>query len=116
MNTATLLPFPRWDDTRAATLDEPNLLLYRSNLLGSDLRITNYGGGNTSAKLLQTDALTATHLLKAAFQTDVTALLQQVRLDAGGAIDPVGAYRASGYRRRAAEERPAVLGGGGGIV
>jgi len=62
------------------------------------------------------DALTATHLLKAAFQTDVTALLQRVRLDAGGAIDPVGAYRASGYRRQAAEERPAVLGGGGGIV
>ena len=58
MNTATLLPFPRWDDNRAAMLDEPNLLLYRSNLLGSDLRITNYGGGNTSAKLLQTDALT----------------------------------------------------------
>lgn len=58
MNTATLLPFPRWDDTRAATLDEPNLLLYRSNLLGSDLRITNYGGGNTSAKLVQTDPLT----------------------------------------------------------
>jgi len=62
------------------------------------------------------DALTATHLLKAAFQTDVTALLQRVRLDAGGAIDPVGAYRASGYRRQAAEERPAVIGGGGGIV
>jgi L-rhamnose isomerase / sugar isomerase len=62
------------------------------------------------------DALTATHLLKAAFQTDVTALLQQVRLDAGGAIDPVGAYRASGYRRQAADERPAVIGGGGGIV
>jgi rhamnulose-1-phosphate aldolase/alcohol dehydrogenase len=58
MNPATLLPFPRWDDTRAATLDEPNLLLYRSNLLGSDLRITNYGGGNTSAKLRQTDPLT----------------------------------------------------------
>ena len=62
------------------------------------------------------DALTATHLLKAAFQTDMTALLQRVRLDAGGAVDPVAAYRASGYRRQAAEERPAVLGGGGGIV
>ena len=58
MNPATPLPFPRWDDTRAAALDEPNLLLYRSNLLGSDLRITNYGGGNTSAKLRQTDPLT----------------------------------------------------------
>ena len=45
-----VLPFPKWDAARAAQLDEPNLLLYRSNLLGSDLRITNYGGGNTSAK------------------------------------------------------------------
>ena len=40
-----------WDDAHAASLDEPGLLLYRSNLLGSDLRITNFGGGNTSAKL-----------------------------------------------------------------
>lgn len=51
-------PFPRWDAARAASLDEPGLLLYRSNLLGSDLRITNYGGGNTSAKIRQTDPLT----------------------------------------------------------
>ncbi len=40
-----------WDDGHAASLDDPGLLLYRSNLLGSDLRITNFGGGNTSAKL-----------------------------------------------------------------
>ena len=62
------------------------------------------------------DALTATQLLKRAFETDVTPLLQRVRLDAGGAVDPVGAYRASGYRARMAEERPPVVGGGGGIV
>src|SRR5437588_5930446 len=47
-----------WDDAHAADLDEPGLLLYRSNLLGSDLRITNYGGGNTSAKLEMKDPLT----------------------------------------------------------
>ena len=62
------------------------------------------------------DALTATQLLKRAFETDVTPLLQRVRQDAGGAIDPVGAYRASGYRQRMAEQRPTVAGGGGGIV
>jgi len=62
------------------------------------------------------DAMTATHLLKAGFQTDVTPILQRVRLDAGGAIDPVGAYRASGYRQRMAAARPAVAGGTGGIV
>ncbi|MCW5258480.1 bifunctional rhamnulose-1-phosphate aldolase/short-chain dehydrogenase [Verminephrobacter aporrectodeae subsp. tuberculatae] len=50
-------PFPRWDADRAATLDAAQLLLYRSNLLGSDLRITNYGGGNTSAKIGQKDPL-----------------------------------------------------------
>ncbi|MDR3372728.1 MAG: bifunctional rhamnulose-1-phosphate aldolase/short-chain dehydrogenase [Ancalomicrobiaceae bacterium] len=47
-----------WDDAHAATLDEPGRLLYRSNLLGSDLRITNFGGGNTSAKVRQLDPLT----------------------------------------------------------
>ncbi|MET0350833.1 MAG: sugar isomerase, partial [Rhizobacter sp.] len=62
------------------------------------------------------DAMTATHLLKAAFQTDVTPLLQRVRADAGGAIDPVATYRASGYRRQVAEARPAAAAGGGGIV
>ncbi|MBK3745264.1 bifunctional rhamnulose-1-phosphate aldolase/short-chain dehydrogenase [Paraburkholderia aspalathi] len=49
----------RWDDAKAAQLDEAGKLLYRSNLLGSDMRITNYGGGNTSAKVMETDLLTA---------------------------------------------------------
>jgi len=48
----------RWDAAHAATLSEPQRLLYRSNLLGSDLRITNFGGGNTSAKLAERDPLT----------------------------------------------------------
>ena len=38
-----------WDEGKAAGMTEPEKLLYRSNLLGSDKRITNYGGGNTSA-------------------------------------------------------------------
>jgi rhamnose utilization protein RhaD (predicted bifunctional aldolase and dehydrogenase) len=46
-----------WDDTHAKNLDEPGLLLYRSNLLGADLRITNFGGGNTSAKVTHKDPL-----------------------------------------------------------
>ena len=62
------------------------------------------------------DALMATRTLKSGFETDVTPILQRVRLEAGGAIDPVGAYRASGYRQRVATERPATVGGGGGIV
>ncbi len=46
-----------WDDARAAPLSEPERLLYRSQLLGSDKRVTNFGGGNTSAKVEQKDPL-----------------------------------------------------------
>jgi len=55
----TNAPLPSlWDDAYAAKLDEPGLLLYRSNLLGSDLRVTNFGGGNASAKIATADPLT----------------------------------------------------------
>ncbi|GHA62250.1 short chain dehydrogenase [Amylibacter ulvae] len=47
----------KWDETQANDMSEPEKLLYRSNLLGSDKRITNYGGGNTSAKVMQKDPL-----------------------------------------------------------
>src|ERR1700749_5064852 len=47
----------RWDDKVAATLDDAELLRYRSNLLGSDLRITNFSGGNTTSKIVETDPL-----------------------------------------------------------
>jgi rhamnulose-1-phosphate aldolase/alcohol dehydrogenase len=49
-----------WDDAKAAEMagDEVALLIYRSNLLGADLRLTNYGGGNTSCKAMAIDPLT----------------------------------------------------------
>lgn len=47
-----------WDDARANGMSESEKLLYRSNLLGSDKRVTNYGGGNTSAKVMERDPLT----------------------------------------------------------
>jgi rhamnulose-1-phosphate aldolase/alcohol dehydrogenase len=47
-----------WDDAKAAAMTEPERLVYRSNLLGSDKRVTNYGGGNTSSKIFQKDPLT----------------------------------------------------------
>ena len=58
--TQTKLHFLKdlWDDSAAAGLDEADLLRYRSNLLGSDLRITNFAGGNTSSKIVS-DPLTA---------------------------------------------------------
>ncbi|WP_299202393.1 bifunctional rhamnulose-1-phosphate aldolase/short-chain dehydrogenase [uncultured Tateyamaria sp.] len=48
----------RWDMGATAGLSESELLLYRSNILGADKRVTNYGGGNTSAKVMETDPLT----------------------------------------------------------
>jgi L-rhamnose isomerase/sugar isomerase len=62
------------------------------------------------------DAVLALATLKRAFTTDVGPILAMARHRAGGAIDPVAAYRASGYRRKKAEERPAVAGRGAGIV
>jgi rhamnulose-1-phosphate aldolase/alcohol dehydrogenase len=47
-----------WDDETAGKLSPQERLIYRSNLLGSDLRIVNTGGGNTSAKLIERDPLT----------------------------------------------------------
>jgi rhamnose utilization protein RhaD (predicted bifunctional aldolase and dehydrogenase)/NAD(P)-dependent dehydrogenase (short-subunit alcohol dehydrogenase family) len=64
MTQATLAPASlkfledRWDSNLAASLDEPELLRYRSNLLGSDLRLTNFAGGNTSSKVTEADPLT----------------------------------------------------------
>ena len=62
------------------------------------------------------DALMATMTLKQGFRTDVEPILAMARVESGGTIDPVGAYRAAGYRAKVAAERPTVSGMGGGIV
>ncbi|QEE45191.1 L-rhamnose catabolism isomerase [Rhizobium sp. WL3] len=64
----------------------------------------------------ENDALMSSETLKRAYRTDVEPILAEARRRAGGAIDPVATYRASGYRARVASERPAVKGGSGGIV
>jgi L-rhamnose isomerase/sugar isomerase len=56
------------------------------------------------------DPLLALSILKQAFTTDVAPILAVARERAGGAIDPLNAYRQSGYRRRKAEERPSIKG------
>jgi L-rhamnose isomerase/sugar isomerase len=56
------------------------------------------------------DPLLALTTLKQAFNTDVSPILAVAREREGGAIDPIATYRASGYRRRRAEERPAQKG------
>ena len=62
------------------------------------------------------DALMASETLKRAYRADVEPILAEARRRAGGAIDPVATYRASGYRRKVAAERPASVAGGGGII
>ena len=62
------------------------------------------------------DVMMAAQTLKRAFTTDVTPILAQARARKGAAIDPIDAYRASGYRVRVAKERPAVDAGRSGIV
>lgn len=62
------------------------------------------------------DALMALTILKQAFTTDVAPILAMARRRAGGAIDPIATYRASQYRQRKADERPAQAGIAAGIV
>jgi L-rhamnose isomerase/sugar isomerase len=62
------------------------------------------------------DAMMAAQTLKRAYTADVAPILAKARLDKGGAIDPIATYRASKYRAKVAAERPAVAGGGGGLV
>ena len=64
----------------------------------------------------ENDALMALDTLKAAFNTDVTPILGMARHRSGGAIDPLGVYRWSGYRRHKQNERPAVAKQSAGIV
>ncbi len=62
------------------------------------------------------DALMAAQVLKAAFRTDVEPILAMARLQKGAAVDPIVAYRNSGYRQGVAEQRPEVAAGSSGIV
>jgi rhamnose utilization protein RhaD (predicted bifunctional aldolase and dehydrogenase) len=72
----------RWDETVASGLDAPELLRYQSNLLGSDLRITNFGGGNTSSKIPAKDPLEGT---------------QQIALWAKGSGGDLGSIEQNGF-------------------
>ena len=80
---------------------------YAQALLVDRVALAHYQDSN--------DVLMAAQTLKAAFHTDVTPLLQKIRTEAGGAVDPVATYRASGYRADMAAIRPAS-GPSSGIV
>ncbi|MDB6174738.1 MAG: bifunctional rhamnulose-phosphate aldolase/short-chain dehydrogenase [Chthoniobacteraceae bacterium] len=81
-----------WDDTHAASLDPVGRLIYRSNILGADQRITNTGGGNTSAKISEKDPLTGLEVevmwvkgsggdLRTSLRENFSSLYQQKLLD-----------------------------------
>ena len=81
-----------WDDAEASKLDPVDRLVYRSNLLGSDQRITNTGGGNTSSKIIEKDPLTGEDVevlwvkgsggdLRTAKRENFSSLYQQKLLD-----------------------------------
>ncbi|MBJ7393035.1 MAG: class II aldolase/adducin family protein, partial [Chthoniobacterales bacterium] len=85
-----------WDDAKAASLDPVERLVYRSNLLGSDQRVTNTGGGNTSSKLTETDPLTGQPVevlwvkgsggdLRTSKRENFSSLYQQKLIDLQGA-------------------------------
>nr|CBA30990.1 Probable sugar isomerase R00627 [Curvibacter putative symbiont of Hydra magnipapillata] len=80
---------------------------YAQALLVDRTALTAYQDSN--------DVLMAAQTLKQAFHTDVTPLLQKIRMEVGGAADPILAYRASGYRKQMAAIRPAS-GPSSGIV
>ncbi len=62
------------------------------------------------------DALMASRLLKAAYETDVSPILAMARIRKNGAIDPLGCYRAGDYRKALTPKRPPVASSGSGIV
>ena len=81
---------------------------YAQALIVERVRLHDYRIGN--------DVLMAAQTLKRGFTTDVSAILAQARVQKGAAIDPVAAYRASGYRAKCAQNRPGKQNLGGGIV
>ncbi|HLA72904.1 MAG TPA: L-rhamnose catabolism isomerase [Steroidobacteraceae bacterium] len=81
---------------------------YAQALIVERVRLHEYRIGN--------DVLMAAQTLKRGFTTDVSAILAQARVQKGAAIDPVAAYRASGYRAKCAQNRPGKQSLGGGIV
>jgi len=105
-----------WDDAHAATLDPVDRLVYRSNILGSDQRITNTGGGNTSSKIVEKDPLTGQDVevlwvkgsggdLRTSKRENFSSLYQQKLID----LQSVYADRADkGLKSRAEDEMVAM--------
>jgi len=112
----TAKPYPAWDAAHAATLDAVGRLIYRSNLLGSDQRVTNTGGGNTSAKLTEKDPLSGETVevmwvkgsggdLRTAKRDNFSSLYQSRLID----LQRVYAAMADGGAKSPAEDRMVAM-------
>ncbi|KRB01417.1 sugar isomerase [Devosia sp. Root685] len=113
---ASFHPAHMLDQSHNVTDPIESLMLSASDVQRSYAQALLVDRATLKAAQTDNDALTATQQLRHAFRTDVEPILALARYEAGGAIDPLAAYRASGYRAKVAEIRPAVEGGSGGIV
>ena len=113
---ASFHPAHMLDQSHNVTDPIESLMLSASDVQRSYAQALLVDRATLKAAQNDNDALTATQQLRHAFRTDVEPILALARLEAGGAIDPLAAYRASGYRAKVADIRPAVEGGSGGIV
>ncbi|SMQ60696.1 L-rhamnose isomerase / sugar isomerase [Devosia lucknowensis] len=113
---ASFHPAHMLDQSHNVTDPIESLMLSASDVQRSYAQALLVDRATLKAAQTDNDALTATQQLRHAFRTDVEPILALARLEAGGAIDPLATYRASAYRAKVAEVRPAVEGGSGGIV
>lgn len=113
-----------WDERPALMLDQSHNVTdpIESLMLSADAARRAYvqallvDRAQLAGHQARSDAVMAAETLRLAYRTDVTPLLAEARRRAGGAIDPVGAYRLSNYRKTVAAKRPQRMGSGGGIV
>jgi rhamnulose-1-phosphate aldolase/alcohol dehydrogenase len=102
------VPQSRWREAEAAPLTPEGLLLYRSNLLGSDLTVTNFGGGNTSAKLVGYDPLTGAPL-EVLWVKGSGGDLGSMKLDGFATLD-LDRFRATEQRYRGPDHEDEMVG------
>jgi L-rhamnose isomerase/sugar isomerase len=104
------------DQSHNVTDPIESLMISAMEVQGAYIRAVLVDRVTLEAAQESNDALIASETMKNAFRTPIEPILASARMRAGGAIDPLAAYRASSYRQKVAALRPAVTAGGAGIV
>ncbi len=115
-NVAGFEPAHMLDQSHNVTDPIESLMISAMEVKGAYARALIVNRETLSGCQEANDALMASEILKQAFRTGIDPILAMVRLQAGGAIDPLTTYRKSGYRMKVAAARPAMTASGGGIV